>query len=94
MKNTNTASTVNDFAVNALTSPEPRKVRESLQALISDAKASKTGLEGISTADRRFIALILNRLGQPVLDHIKASVKAEDLAILEITTTHRAKAIK
>ena len=85
---------INDFIVKALTNPEPRKVRESLQALISEAKASKTGLEGVSTADRRFIALVLNRLGQPVLDHIKSSVKAEDLAILEIVTAHRAKAVK
>ena len=86
---------VNEFAVKALSSAsEPRKVREALQALIAEAKASKTGLEGLSISDRRFIALILNRLGQPVLDHVKSSVKAEDLAILEIVTSHRAKAIK
>ena len=87
-------SSINGFAVIALSNPEPRKVRESLQALIADIKASETGLAGLKSADRRFIALILNRLGQPVLDHIKASVKSEDLAILEIITTHRARAVK
>ena len=86
-------NTVNEFAVNALSNPEPRKVREALQALIADIKA-QDGLESVKTADRRFIALVLNRLGQPVLDHIKSSVKSEDLAILEIVTTHRAKAVK
>lgn len=87
-------NSVNEFAVNALSNPEPRKVRESLQSLIKDLKSSDGGIESIKSADRRFIALILNRLGQDVLDHVKASVKAEDLAVLEIVTTHRARAIK
>lgn len=90
----NNADAVNKFAIEAISNPDPRKVRESLQALIRDLKSSDGGLESIKSADRRFIALILNRLGQTVLDHIKASVKAEDLEILEITTTHRAKAVK
>lgn len=95
MKNTNTAiiSTINGFAVNALSNPEPRKVREALQALIADIKG-KEGLESLKSADRRFIVMILNRLGQPVLEHIRSSVKAEDLEILEIVTTHRAKAVR
>ena len=87
-------NSVNDFAVNALTNPEPRKVRESLQKLIASLKSADGGLSAVKSADRRFIVMILNRLGQPVLDHIKASVKAEDLAVLEIVTTHRARAIK
>lgn len=87
-------NSVNDFAVNALTNPEPRKVREALQGLIKDLKSSDGGIESLKSADRRFIATILNRLGQPVLDHVKASVKSEDLAVLEIVTTHRARAVK
>lgn len=85
---------VNEFAIIALTTPEPRKVREALQGLIKELKASDGGLAAIKSADRRFIATVLNRLGQDVLDHIKASVKAEDLAVLEIVTTHRARAVK
>lgn len=85
---------VNEFAIVALTTPEPRKVRESLQSLISALKSSEGGLSALKAADRRFIATILNRLGQPVLDHIKSSVKAEDLEILEVVTTHRARAVK
>lgn len=87
-------NSVNEFAIVALTTPEPRKVREALQKMIADLKSAEGGLASLKSADRRFVALILNRLGQPVLDHIKASVKAEDLEILEIVTTHRAKAIK
>ena len=85
---------INEFAVNALSNPEPRSVRESLQAFIKFQKASEGGLSALKPADRRFVALILNRLGQPVLDHIKSSVKAEDLEILEIVTTHKARAVK
>lgn len=87
-------NSVNEFAIVALTNPESRPVREALQKLLSALKAVDGGLSAVKPADRRFIALILNRLGQPVLDHIKSSVKSEDLEILEITTTHRARAVK
>ena len=90
----NNMDNVNQFAINALSNPEPRSVRESLQAFIKFQKASEGGLSALKSADRRFVATVLNRLGQDVLDHIKASVKAEDLAILDIVTTHRAKAVK
>ena len=85
---------VNEFAVVALSNPEPRKVREALQSLIKALKDSEGGIDSVKSADRRFISLVLNRLGQPVLDHIRSSVKSEDLEILEIVTTHRAKAVK
>lgn len=87
-------NSVNEFAIVALTNPDPRPVREALQKLIKDLKSSDGGFESVKSADRRFIATVLNRLGQDVLDHVKASVKAEDLEILEIVTTHRAKAVK
>ena len=90
----NNMDNVNQFAINALSNPEPRSVREALQGMIKNLKAVEGGLSALKVADRQFVATVLNRLGQNVLDHIKASVKAEDLEILEIVTTHKARAVK